>query len=527
MIDRQRPLTTEQIWREVAKGRLDDETAGIVQSMIANMIFIPATDEERELGFTDMPQNRLREIEPYTLTPDMLRAAGMHDEALVFRVLEYCHHRKIPPTPETIEQRLSMDIDPDRAREIVDGLVHKRTMGLSVRSLAFGLGEWMQRRAGLLAMQEAHKIMADKSRLWDHAYAEAMALLASVAPAMEKREGMTYLEMFDLQEEKTKEWARMIRNGEQPGVTSPWKPLNEKLLFGIPEGEAWLGTGPSKVGKTTIVGEWAHHVGFEVPGWMALHIHLETTGFDLMTREMARETMILLQRFRDGTIHPGEHPWRGMYDDMRDKILSKIGDGPYAKYHYEWAPSMSFDRLREILDDYQARAAAADMRLMVFLDYFQRMRADRGESLNDLAVKVMDEFPKRKLAAFVFAQDHVDHEGRNMPFGGQQIVHVCKGHIQFERDMEAKNDLPLYVYETGDDGKLYVARDAEGDLLVQRDLLDDPVFLHRKGQVDSLLRGNIRRANQAKTGKFELRTFNGRFRIVESEKVSLKRLAGW
>lgn len=54
---RNRKLTREQIWQEAAKGQFGEEHIRAIKGLVANLIYIPLTDEEKEMGIENVPPN--------------------------------------------------------------------------------------------------------------------------------------------------------------------------------------------------------------------------------------------------------------------------------------------------------------------------------------------------------------------------------------------------------------------------------------------------------------------------------------
>lgn len=509
---------------------LDAEQQLVATSLVANLVYIPLTDEMRAMGLEEVPANRIPEMGRYRITPEMLYENGMEQEATILSMIEKCIQQGKPPDEKNITALLAVKHGQEKANELFQSIMMERTIVAMIEPLSFSLGDWIQDQKLIKAMQSGLAFARGATGTYREKYDYVASLLADLIPFDLGPAAIDYLSTFNAARADASLRAEQRRQGKQTGPMFPWAALRKLVEGGLKKGDMWLISARSKWGKTTVAGEIAYDIAFNQDGYMVLMFHLETTALTLAQRNAAREFWIKPGYIREGLIDPQSPAWKPRFDAVAKDIELRCGTGRYSKYQYLHRPGLTIDQFERDVQEFKAVADAMGLELVVILDYYQEMdwKASTGavkesDGLNQMATALKKLFELYKVYAIVFAQDSLT-EDRKTPFGATKIVMRSQGHIQMTRGVDGKDEAEddLVVMKADENGGY--ERDANGNPIILKDALGYDIYWHKKGQPRCELRMHLVRANEDESGYCDLRMYNGYFRIEEVIKHDLNKL---
>jgi len=481
---------------------LNEEQKNGLKTLIANLVG---------------PKNRLNEMQHFRITYDMLPET-MKFERDVLRLIEACAAQGVPPTRENIISRLVLE-DED-AEKRLDILLNYQTEQKAILPLAFALSDWMTQakvKAGLLkAMNIAtspHGSMNDK-------WAEIMKTINEVAPRTHKTDSVSIIDGIDIWQKQQDEKIKRIKEGKDVGPNFPWQNLN-KLIPGLRPGEMTTIDAKTKHGKTSLAMYCMYHQAYhKSQGYYVLALFLETTPESIMSRVMSRELCIPVGVWKAGGYYD-ENKKFVLVDHRQEPLKTKISDvkarmikeqkesGGHLEHVY--VSGIDVYELKSIISRHKAIAANMGLEMIVWVDYYQILDSSRFASTETEGYNKAAEFIKTQIAndlnihVVLLAQFGVDQDyNKSAPYGGSRVLMRAQNHIRLIRKDDAESDERWMI------GKKQ-----------KTDAIGNPMYWHRKGQVESLSQIKVMHSNDDSPGSCFVRFVNGYFMILPVEKVPL------
>lgn len=433
----------------------------------------------------------------FRLEPGML-PEGMEFEMYVLKAIYAFCDDDLPPTREAVLSYLALHDKFDNLETRLDALLMNKTRRLSadgaaaaVRLDARILSAWVEQEKMRFAVRQAVEALSYNHLSSEEVFDDIMKLMTWAAPRQQGAERVHTSEVFDEFEAAYREEKKRLAEGGRIGPDTPWPSLNE-LIGSFRKGDLVTWLGATKRGKSTVAMQLAYHVAMEC-GVQVEIFHLETERVDLFRRYLAGRLMIKPKDMVKRVDIFNDTP----YKEQVQAIRNQLKDAPV---EYRWCPGASFSEIIAYMADGKARAEAKGLEYMAIIDYFQQIdfrdfQYEQNGAQNAAASKLKSEVQQMRIYCIAFAQSDMKNPESGKPYGGQEIAHRSQLLIEIQRDEEADSDLPVI------DGRVK-----------QLDGIGNPLYMHRKGDVDSKTEFKIVRGNNAPTGQSaQVVAYNGYF----------------
>jgi len=485
---------------------IDEEQTIVLKQLVANLADVPITDEQRAMGLDPIPSNRLPEMGRFQIKPEMLRRAGLVEQADVLNSIYTIVGMGGNPTPEAIKTRLALEYsDHEKAELVVGHVMFWRTLPAFVDPLAAGFADWYRHQQMIVRLEDAVKL-AKEPRPEQELNAELISIYRDLTSNSDVRlhETDAVSNLGAAARHAQEMWQRR-QQGQDLGPQWPLEGMRAATPGGIQPGQMWVVSGKTKHGKTSFADHIAYHIARNQKGYKVAFYHLETDALAMGTRQWARKLMVQVGALLDGTINSGEEPWASRIERYKEELQAEIGEGRYSKLNYIHCPGLTLFDLEKSIYEQKALAEAVNLEgVVIIIDYYQIMdwRASTGAreetpGLNELAIKLKDLFERTdkdgptRVYGIVFAQDSATEDGRKTPFGGTMIAQRCQGHWQLLGHEDAEADLKMSAPDERGSARV----NGHGGYAQALDQLGHPMYWHRHGDIDSrrvirLLRGN-------------------------------------
>lgn len=474
-----------------------------IRKIIANLI----SEENKTKGLRD-------------LAPAML-PNELSFEREVFKAIVEFVDNDIAPNYVNVKTYLENNNPLDKHEEVIrqfDALFSERTSDGLIEPLSFILIDTLFKNKTQLALGKINTIFADPKLTSRDAYFEALEVLKGLAPRSNKERVLSFTEVQDKWFEQREANIALVRSGKTIGPRLPWESTWEILPYMSPN-EVCVIYGVTGFGKSTLAQLIAEDIA-HVQGYDVLFVHLETDPLKYMSRVLARELVCPVVPLETGFYDKNGQTY--FLDLTRQELGRRVErirrdfahkDANIGTFYYNHCPGASVEDIAASAERYQVLAAEKGRKLVVVIDYFQKLdwsayRAPaKTQGLNQAALVIKNVAESLGINIIVFAQGSLE-DG----FGQQDIAKLRDANelvvssqtvIRVERQI-ATSDAPAKHKEGVDRGKpIY-------------DLLGNPMYAHRKGELDSiallrLVKGNNASTATEKQGK--IRIMNGYFMV--------------
>jgi hypothetical protein len=450
------------------------------------------------------------DIARYALRPNML-PPNMKFEATLLRVICDMSSQNLVPTEGALVERLKHDYKDARER-LVSFMDKFRCNPPAPRFHAFNLNDWTERRNMLEAAVRIQQVFAGNVGLSRDAYEEAMQIMLDVAPRLASVETQnarqTWKEFTDYDNQLHEAW----KTGDALGLTTPWAALNKRTGFHL-EGDMWNWIAKSKHGKSTVAFQLAYHIFLnhckDVVPCDVGYFHLETTRMDIQRRYIASQIDLPLEHRGTLAIASNEKTHTAF-----KRVEERIFDASRtAELEYIFCPGIGFAELVTTMADRKARSEARGRKYVAIIDYYQEIDgtvfgtgSNETAMYNRMATELKNAFQSLGIYGHVFAQYNIDSDyGSKMTsWNGSKLQMRSQVVIRIEREYDSQSDI-LTRYPDG---------------AMAKDIMGNPIYFQRKGNVSALAKFNVIMANGdggGNPGKVDLMFVNSLYQIHEVE----------
>lgn len=437
----------------------------------------------------------------YRLEAAML-PESMTFEADVLKVIYLLTANNIAPTKEAVTQRLLAQYEDAERR--INGLLNSASpAGPQIPMLAFAIGHSIEQERMHIAIKDmASMVTTAQFDRPETLYEKLSEMLQKAAPLATVSKTVSLQNAAEEYKKKHEERRKRLEMGTANGPTTPWEKLNAKLDC-LSAGDMWTWVAKPGHGKTTIASQLADHIAYKQGGYYVHFILLETGEMTQEERRYCRELNMTPYVFRRQNISEGP------VAEEISKIDNRVAMCEKTKGHieYDFAPGVSLPALMQKMADHATRAKAVGLKYVAMIDYLQEvsipgMLVTDAAKNNIVATEIKNMAQRLGCHVHLFSQiaPDSDYSNRQAGYNGSASYFRSQAFIRLERSNDTANaDRPVV--------------DRHGKQI--HNILGQPLFYHRNGQMTSEAAFNVLKANDGQLGKVDIIFFSGCFKIVD------------